>query len=47
MTSYEQFESLAASANVVPLVETMLADMHTPVSTYMTLRDGGAPSFLV
>ncbi len=46
MTSYEQFESLAGSANVVPLVETMLADMHTPVSTYMTLRDGGAPSFL-
>ena len=46
MTSYEEFESLASSANVVPLVETMLADMHTPVSTYMTLRDGGAPSFL-
>ncbi len=46
MTSYEEFASLAGSTNVVPLVETMLADLHTPVSTYMTLRDDGAPSFL-
>jgi anthranilate synthase component 1 len=46
MTSYEDFRSLADSANVVPLVETMFADMHTPVSTYMMLRDGGVPSFL-
>jgi anthranilate synthase component I len=47
MTSYDEFVSLARSANVVPLIETMLADMHTPVSTYMTLREGGAPSFLL
>lgn len=46
MTSYEEFAYRASSANVVPLIETMLADMHTPVSTYMTLRDGGAASFL-
>ena len=46
MTSYEEFVGQAALANVVPLIETMLADMHTPVSTYLTLREAGAPSFL-
>jgi anthranilate synthase component I len=46
MTRYEDFEAQAATANVIPLVETMLADMHTPVSTYLTLRDGTSPSFL-
>jgi anthranilate synthase component I len=46
MTSFEEFLSLSGTANVVPLVETMLADMHTPVSTYMTIRDGAEASFL-
>jgi anthranilate synthase component 1 len=46
MTSYEEFVSRAGSANVVPLTEDLLADMHTPVSAYLTLRDARSPSFL-
>ncbi|HUI64177.1 MAG TPA: chorismate-binding protein, partial [Bacteroidota bacterium] len=46
MITLEQFRSLASSANVIPLHRTMLADMHTPVSAYLALRESGRPSFL-
>jgi len=47
MISLEEFTRLSASANVIPLVRTRLADMHTPVSAYCALREGGKSSFLL
>jgi len=47
MINFEQFEKRAAEYNVVPLVKTLLADLHTPVSTYLALRQEGSPSFLL
>lgn len=44
--TFEEFERLSRKANVVPLSRSMLADLHTPVSTYLTLRDGSKGSFL-
>ena len=46
MISFEEFSRLARDANVIPLVQPMLADLHTPVSTYLTLREGSKASFL-
>ncbi|HXX62361.1 MAG TPA: chorismate-binding protein, partial [Bacteroidota bacterium] len=46
MITLDEFRSLAASANVIPLQRTMLADMHTPVSAYLAFRESGRPSFL-
>ena len=46
MIGVEDFEALAGQYNVIPLVVTLLADMHTPVSTYLTLRQEGLHSFL-
>jgi anthranilate synthase component I len=47
MITQKEFEQLAQTYTVVPLVETMLADLHTPVSIYLTLRSSGSPSFLL
>jgi anthranilate synthase component 1 len=47
MITQQEFEQLAQAQPVVPLVETMLADLHTPVSIYLTLRSQLAPSFLL
>ena len=47
MITQHEFEQLAQTYAVVPLVETMLADLHTPVSLYLTLRSIGVPSFLL
>ncbi|MFN0158768.1 MAG: anthranilate synthase component I [Bacteroidota bacterium] len=47
MISFSEFEELAQTYNVIPLVRTMLADVVTPVSTYMTLREKGKASFLL
>jgi anthranilate synthase component 1 len=44
--TFEEFESLSKTYNVIPLVKTLLADLHTPVSVYLTLRQEGVPSFL-
>ena len=38
MLSFAEFEQLAQSHNVIPLVKLLLADTHTPVSIYLTLR---------
>ena len=46
MIPFEEFENLAKAYNVIPLVRTMMADMHTPVSTYLTMREGASASFL-
>jgi anthranilate synthase component 1 len=46
MISFEAFEAIARRHNVIPLVSTILADVHTPVSIYLTLRQQGMPSFL-
>ncbi|HUI10964.1 MAG TPA: anthranilate synthase component I [Bacteroidota bacterium] len=46
MISLEEFTRLSAGANCIPLVRTRLADLHTPVSAYLALREGGKSSFL-
>lgn len=47
MISFEEFDKLASLYNVIPLQKTLLADLHTPVSTYLSLRENGSPSFLL
>jgi anthranilate synthase component I len=47
MITEEEFKELAQTYSVVPLVETMLADLHTPVSIYLTLRSKTSHSFLL
>jgi len=47
MMTKEEFKELAQTHSVVPLVETMLADLHTPVSIYLTLRSKTSHSFLL
>ncbi len=47
MITQTEFEKLANTFKVVPLVKTMLADLHTPVSIYLTLRTEQSPSFLL
>ncbi len=46
MIPFEEFRRLSGMYNVLPLVETLLADLHTPVSTYLALREPGKASFL-
>ena len=47
MMNREEFQELAQTYSVVPLVETILADLHTPVSIYLTLRSEISHSFLL
>jgi anthranilate synthase component 1 len=47
MMTQQEFEHLAQQYSVVPLVETMLADLHTPVSIYLALSSEESPSFLL
>jgi anthranilate synthase component 1 len=47
MITQQEFEQLAGTHTVIPLVETMLADLHTPVSIYLSLRSNLSPSFLL
>jgi len=46
MISFEEFEQLARQYNAIPLVRTTLADLHTPVSAFLGLHEGGRPAFL-
>jgi anthranilate synthase component 1 len=46
MITQEEFRHLAETSNVIPLVRSRLADLHTPVSAYLALRDPGRASFL-
>jgi anthranilate synthase component 1 len=43
--SLDQFRSLAAKGNVIPLVATFVADVETPISAFAKLRNRG-PCFL-
>jgi anthranilate synthase component 1 len=47
MISFEQFQEAARLYNVLPLVRTVLADMHTPVSLYCAFRSGKENTFLL
>jgi anthranilate synthase component 1 len=47
MIAFEEFKQLANTQRVVPIEETMLADQHTPVSIYGSLRSSASPSFLL
>ncbi len=47
MINFEQFSSRAAEGNVVVLTRTLMADLLTPVSTYLMLRSQQSPSFLL
>ena len=45
--SFEEFEQLAAQGNVIPVAESMLADMLTPVSAYLKLCGESDTGFLL
>lgn len=47
MLSFEEFEKLSTTYNVIPLIQTLAADTLTPVLTYLTLREAGVPSFIL
>jgi anthranilate synthase component 1 len=47
MITQHEFEQFAQIYAVIPLVETMLADLHTPVSIYLALRSNLSHSFLL
>ena len=44
--SLEEVQELAATGNTIPVFRELPADLETPVSVYLKLRDGG-PSFLL
>ncbi|MBW7887051.1 MAG: anthranilate synthase component I [Bacteroidetes bacterium] len=47
MISFEEFKLLAAKGNVVPLFDEILADVETPVSVYLKVRNESPYSFLL
>ena len=47
MINFEKFSELAVGHNVIPLEFTTMADLHTPVSAYLAIRENGVPSFLL
>jgi anthranilate synthase component I len=47
MISFAQFEQLASTYSVIALERTIPADLHTPVSIYLALREGANHSFLL
>ena len=46
MQSYKDFIKQAATANVVPVVETLTADLLTPLAVYLKLSHNSTHSFL-
>ncbi|MGA9120448.1 MAG: anthranilate synthase component I [Bacteroidota bacterium] len=44
--TFEQFSQFADGYNVIPLTRSLLADMQTPVSAYLALRQNSRSSFL-
>ncbi len=46
-SSFEAFESEARQGNVVPVVRSVLADLHTPVGTFMRIASDAPYSFLL
>jgi anthranilate synthase component 1 len=47
MKDFEAFKEKARSANVVPVVDTLPADLLTPLAVYLKLSVGGGKSFLL
>src|SRR5664279_4134326 len=47
MVTMSEFQEHTKSKRIVPLTITMLADQHTPVSIYTSLRGGTSQSFLL
>jgi anthranilate synthase component 1 len=47
MVTINEIQEHTKSQRIVPLVITMLADQHTPVSIYASLRTGALQSFLL
>lgn len=47
MITFEEFERLASTYSVVPLERVVPADLHTPVTMYLALREGSDRSFLL
>jgi anthranilate synthase component 1 len=45
--TFEDFAREAASANVVPVVRTVLADLQTPVGAFLRVSDGAPYAFLL
>lgn len=46
-SSFEAFEREARQGNVVPVVRSVLADLHTPVGTFMRIADNSPYAFLL
>src|SRR6186997_2695114 len=46
-SSFETFEREARQGNVVPVVRSVLADLHTPVGAFMRVAGDSAYSFLL
>ena len=46
-SSFEAFEQEARQGNVVPVVRSVLADLHTPVGTFMRIAENSPYSFLL
>ena len=46
-TTFEAFEQEAKLGNVVPVVRTVLADLHTPVGAYLRIAAGASHAFLL
>src|SRR6185503_2376947 len=46
-SSFEAFELEARQGNVVPVVRSVLADLHTPVGTFMRIASDAPYSFLL
>ena len=44
--SFEEFASEAKAGNVVPIVRSVLADLHTPVSAFLRVCAGSEKAFL-
>src|SRR6266852_4597411 len=45
--TFEDFELEASLGNVVPVVRTVLADMHTPVGVFMRIAGDASHAFLL
>src|ERR1043165_4530099 len=45
--SFEAFEREARQGNVVPVVRSVLADLHTPVGTFMRIAGNSRYAFLL
>ena len=45
--TFEEFEKQARHGNVVPVVRSVLADLHTPVGTFMRIAGNSPYAFLL